>query len=620
MKIIYTCLFALFLIYVIMPSCDREEKIFPPGVVTASVDEITGTTARVGGKITDTGGAEITERGIFWSTSADPESSGTKLQSGSGDGTYYETLSGLTSGRKYYIKAYAVNTAGISYGEETFFTTQISMPEVTTSGVTELTTTTAKVGGNVISDGGFEITDRGIYWGIEPNPRLKGSKVAAGSGSGEFSVTLTGLNRDYTYHVVAYATNIKGTSYGSEISFSTEPGLATVVTSAVFNITPYAATAGGNISANGGAEVTERGIYWGRSANPVSSGMKLAIGTGSGNFAATIDTLRPSVTYYVRAYAENSVGFAYGEEKSFKTPGKPPKLDKVYYSDLKPNELTFNMQVDTCILITSLVIEYGTTTSYGNSSAIVNIPVTKRDTVITVDVDGLAQLTYYHYRIRLENDLGTFLSDDKEFRTVITGITGTVYDYENNSYETIGIEYQEWMTKNLRSVRYNDGTKIPLVRPDSVWVKLTTAAYCWYENDSTGNCNTYGALYNWYAVNNGNLCPSGWRVPSNADVTKLVNYVGGAGTAGKLLKEPGNTYWNAPNVDSTDFYGFSARGGGKRSESGIDDFKKVEGNWWTSDEYSTLNASFFNILFNYGNLFQAYYNKKTGMSVRCVRE
>ena len=109
-------------------------------------------------------------------------------------------------------------------------------------------------------------------------------------------------------------------------------------------------------------------------------------------------------------------------------------------------------------------------------------------------------------------------------------------------------------------------------------------------------------------------------MPSNADVTKLVNYVGGAGNAGKLLKEQGNTYWNVPNVDSTDFYGFSARGGGKRSESGIDDFKKVEGNWWTSDEYSTLNASFFNILFNYSNLFQAYYNKKTGMSVRCVRE
>ncbi len=446
MKMIYISLFALFLISLIMPSCDREEKTFPPGVITASVDEITGTTARVGGKITDNGGAEITERGVFWSTTNDSESSGTKLQSGTGDGTYYETLSGLTPGRKYYVKAYAINTAGISYGEETFFTTQISMPEVTTSGVTELTSTTAKVGGNVISDGGFEITERGIYWGIEPNPRLKGSKVAAGSGSGEFSTTLTGLNRDNTYYVVAYATNIKGTSYGSEISFSTEPGLATVVTSAVLNITPYAATTGGNISANGGAEVTDRGIYWGRSVNPVSTGMKLAIGTGTGNFAVTIDTLSPAVTYYVRAYAENSVGIAYGEEKSFKTPGRPPKLDRVYYSDLKPNEIALKIQVDTCILITSLVVEYGTTTSYGNSSAIVNIPVTKRDTVITVDIDGLAQLTYYHYRIRLENDLGIVLSDDKEFRTVITGITGTVYDNENNSYKTIGIGYQEWMT------------------------------------------------------------------------------------------------------------------------------------------------------------------------------
>ena len=619
MKTVYINLFALFLIFSVLPSCDREEKSYPPGIITASVDEITGTSARVGGKIIDNGGAEITDRGVYWSNSADPESSGTKLQSGSVKETFYENLSGLIPGRKYYVKAYAVNTAGISYGEETFFTTQISMPEVTTSAVSELTTTTAKVGGNVITDGGFEITERGIYWGIEPNPRLKGSKVTAGSGSGEFSTTLTGLSRDYMYYFVAYATNIKGTSYGSEISFSTEPGLATIVTSTVFGITPHTATAGGNISANGGAEVTDRGIFWGRSANPVSSGMRLTLGTGSGNFNVKIDTLRPAVTYYVRAYAENSAGMAYGEEKSFKTPGKPPKLDKAYYSDLTPHEITFNLQVDTCSLVTSLFVEYGTTTSYGNSSATVNIPVTKGDTVITIDIDGLDLLTYYHYRVRLENELGIMISADNEFRTVLTGITGTVYDFENNSYETIGIGYQEWMTRNLRSVRYNDGTKIPLVRPDSVWVKLTSSAYCWYENDSAGNCNTYGALYNWYAVHNGNLCPSGWRVPSNEDVTKLVNYIGGAGTAGKLLKEPGNTYWNSPNVDSTDFYGFSAYGGGKRSESGIDDFKKVEGNWWTSNEYSTLNASFFNILFNYSNLFQAYYNKKTGMSVRCVR-
>jgi uncharacterized protein (TIGR02145 family) len=620
MKTIYIGFFTLFLTTVIFIACNKEEKIFPPGVITASVDEITGTSARVGGKVIDNGGAEITERGIFWGLSTSPESSGIKLQSGSGDGTYYEVLSGLSPGIKYYVKAYAINPVGTAYGEETFFTTQINMPVVTTSGVSDLTSTSAKVGGNVTSDGGFEVTARGIFWGTAPEPRLTGSKVVIGSGSGEFSTAITGLNRENMYYVVAFATNIKGTSYGNEMSFSTEPGLATVVTSTVLNITPYAAKVGGNISSNGGAEVTQRGLYWGRSANPVTTGMKIELGAGNGNFAETIDTLNPAVTYYVRAYATNNVGTALGEEKSFHTRGKMPKIDKVYVSDLTPAGAKLNVQVDTCDLISFLIVEYGSTSSYGSSSETVNIPLTKRDTVITVNINGLAPLTNYHYRISLENDLGIVYSDDKEFRTVITGITGIVYDYENIPYETIGIGYQEWMTKNLRSVRYNDGTKIPLVRPDSVWVKLTTAAYCWYENDSTGNCNIYGALYNWYAVNNGNLCPSGWRVPTNSDVIKLVNYIGGAGSAGKLLKEQGNTYWNVPNVDSTDFYGFSARGGGKRSESGIDDFKKVEGNWWTSNEYSTLNASFFNILFNYSNLFQAYYNKRTGMSVRCVRE
>ncbi|MBN1108122.1 MAG: fibrobacter succinogenes major paralogous domain-containing protein, partial [Bacteroidales bacterium] len=128
------------------------------------------------------------------------------------------------------------------------------------------------------------------------------------------------------------------------------------------------------------------------------------------------------------------------------------------------------------------------------------------------------------------------------------------------------------------------------------------------------------ALYNWYAVQSGKLCPLGWRVPTIEDVQELVSYAGGAGIAGKVLKEPGTVYWKSPNSDSTDVYGFSARGGGKRSEKGIDDFQKVEGTWWISEEYSIANASYFNILFNYSNLFVAYYNKKTGMSVRCVKD
>jgi len=602
-------------------SCDKEEKIDPPHVETASVDEIYNTSARVGGRVTDNGGAEITDRGVYWGTSTNPEESGTKLQSGTGDGEFYETLSDLSSGVKYYVTAYAVNSAGTTYGNETFFTTQISLPTVITSPVTEYTSTSATVGGSVTDNGGFEITVRGIYWGTEPNPRLTGTRVEMGSGDGDFSQTFTELNRSITYYVIAFATNIKGTSYGSEISFSTEPELPIVITATILDITPYSVTAGGVVSSSGGSDVTERGIYWGTTAAPVTTGTKLVIDSGTGIFADTLDNLTPGTTYYVTAYAINSIGTAYGEEKSFLTIGEEPIIDVILdYQDLTTNSVVLSGVIAPGELSTTVTYEVGLTTSYGTSVEADESPLTEKDTV-SVTITGLTPNTLYHYRIVAANDLGTVYSADSTFTTVITGIQSTVTDSEGNIYNTIGIGYQEWMTGNLKSVVYRNGTdSIPLAESDSLWGTMTTPAYCWYAGDSAANYDPYGALYNWYAVNTGNLCPAGWHVPTNDDINELVNYVGGSGAAGGLLKETGTVHWNSPNTGAKDKYGFTARGGGKRSDEGVFDFVKVEANWWTSTEYSTLNASYFNILFNYGNSFQAYLSKKTGMSVRCVKD
>jgi len=260
------------------------------------------------------------------------------------------------------------------------------------------------------------------------------------------------------------------------------------------------------------------------------------------------------------------------------------------------------------------------TGSYGTSVEADESPLTEKDTV-SGTIAGLTSNTLYHYRIKAENDLGIVYSTDSTFRTVITGITGTVTDSEGIIYNTIGIGYQTWMTVNLKGIIYRNGTdSIPLVESDSLWGTLTTPAYCWYAGDSAANYNTYGALYNWHAVKTGNLCPTGWHVPTNDDVTVLVNYVGGSGVAGGLLKETGTVHWNSPNAGATDKYGFTARGAGKRAADGVFDFLKVEGNWWTATDYSTINASYFNIMFNYANSFQAYLNKKTGMSVRCIKD
>lgn len=621
MKTKYINIAILPLIFISVISCEKEEKIDPPHVETASVDEIYNTSARVGGRVTDNGGAEITDRGVYWGTSENPEESGTKLSCGTGDGAFYEDLTGLVSGSKYYVTAYAINSAGTSYGNVTFFTTQISLPTVTTSSVTEYTSTSATIGGSVTDDGGYEITVRGVYWGTEPNPRLTGTRLEMGNGDGDFSQTIDELSRSITYYVIAFATNIKGTSYGSEISFSTEPQLATVITATVLDITPYSATAGGVISSDGGSEVTERGIYWGTTPDPVSTGTKLVLESGTGNYADTLENLNPATTYYVTAYAVNGIGTAYGEEKSFTTPGKEPVIDEMLdYKNLTTTGVVLSGIVTPGELSTTVTFEIGLTTSYGTSVEADESPLTEQDTV-TATITGLTPNTLYHYRIVADNDLGTVYSADSTIRTVITGIQSTVTDSEGNIYNTIGIGYQEWMTSNLKSVVYRNGTdSIPLIENDSLWATLTTPAYCWYANDSTASYESYGALYNWNAVNTGNLCPSGWHVPTNDDITELVNYVGGSGKAGGVLKETGTAHWNSPNTAATNEYGFKARGGGKRDDEGIFDFVKVEGNWWTSTEYSTLNGSYFNILFNYSNSFQAYLKKKTGMSVRCIKD
>jgi uncharacterized protein (TIGR02145 family) len=620
MKKGFACSVILSIILFAFYACEKEAKVTLPIVSTASVDFIYNTSARVGGLVSDDGGAEISDRGVYWGTSTGPESSGTKLQIGTGTGIFHDSLTGLIAGTKYYVKAYATNSLGTAYGDETFFTTQISLPTITTSAVTELTATSARVGGVISDSGGYAVSHRGVYWGTDPNPQLTGTKLEMGSGSGAFSQTLSGLSRAVLYYVTAYATNIKGTAYGNEISFTTEPELPVVATSAVIEIQAYSARVGGNVSSDGGSAVTERGLYWGASPDPQSTGTQLVLGSGEGIFTDTLENLDAGTTYYVKAYATNGLGTSYGEELDWTTLGEEPAATTLGYSDLTAGSVTLYGLVSARELSTTVEFEYGTTTAYGSTVTATNSPVTEEDDSVSADISGLSPETEYHFRVKATNDLGTVYSEDSTFTTVITGITGTVQDIESNTYQTIGIGYQQWMTSNLKTRKYNDGSAIPLITSDSAWSVINTDAYCWYENDSSGYHNTYGVLYNWPAVNTGKLCPTGWHVPTDADFTELVEYLGGAGQAGGLLKETGTTHWNSPNTDASDQYGFTALGGGKRMDNGSFDFVKVEGNWWSSTNYSTLTANYMYLIFNFSNSFQAFTNKKYGMSVRCVKD
>ncbi len=170
----------------------------------------------------------------------------------------------------------------------------------------------------------------------------------------------------------------------------------------------------------------------------------------------------------------------------------------------------------------------------------------------------------------------------------------TVSDIDGNVYKTEIIGDQEWFAENLKTTRYNDGAAIPHVTDDRQWSNLSTGAYCWHDNDRN-NGKIYGALYNWYAVNTGRICPDGWRVPTDEDWTTLVNYLGGEGIAGGILKatgalEAGDGLWDDPNYGATNETGFSALPGGLCWSLGSFGNIGNYGYWWSATEYSAAHA------------------------------
>lgn len=303
-------------------SCSNDEDVvIKAELTTSAVTSITQTGGASGGNISSNGGGDITARGVVWSTSQNPTINDNLTVDGTGTGNFTSSLSNLSRGTKYFVRAYATNSAGTAYGNEVNFTTDnIELATVTTTDVIEITQTTAISGGNVTSDGGGSVTARGVVWGISQNPTINDNLTVDGTGTGSFTSDLSSLNPATTYFVRAYATNNTGTVYGNEVSFTTDDIQSAIVTTIdVTEITQTTAMAGGDITSDGGSEVTARGVVWSTLQNPTINDNLTEEGSGSGNFTSNLSGLSTATTYFVRAYATNSAGTAYGDEVSFTT-------------------------------------------------------------------------------------------------------------------------------------------------------------------------------------------------------------------------------------------------------------------------------------------------------------
>jgi uncharacterized protein (TIGR02145 family) len=402
------------------------------------------------------------------------------------------------------------------------------IPTVTTSSATGITTNSATLGGDVTLGGGSTVTSRGVAYGLTSNPTTSGTITTDGSGVGTYVSTLIGLTPSTTYYVRAYATNGVGTAYGNEVTFSTTAArLATVTTTAVSSVTSSSATTGGNVTTDGGAAVTARGVAYGTTVSPTIPGTNTSNGTGTGAFTSQLTGLTASTTYYVRAYATNGVGTAYGNEISFST-----------------------------------------NTSNGFSSC------------------------------------------------------GGVTDVDGNSYQTVQIGTQCWTQSNLKVSKYRNGDNIPTGLSNSAWQNTTAGAYAIYDNNPV-NDGLYGKLYNHYAVmDNRGLCPTGWHVPTDGEWTTLETYLGGSSVAGGALKstttQPTPGGWASPNVGATNSSGFSAGPGGVRFNG---DFYLVGGGgYWWSSSLSGANAWNRGLVYDSVGINQGFLNRDIGISVRCLRD
>lgn len=302
--------------------------------------------------------------------------------------------------------------------------------------------------------------------------------------------------------------------------------LTTVTTKPVTELSTITATSGGIITNDGGVPIISKGVCWNTSFNPTVEDSKTNEGGGSGSFTSYITELKPNSFYYLRAYATNSTGTAYGNQMNFTT-----------------------------------------------------------------------------------------LCDDK---------TCTVRDVEGNIYNTVNIGTQIWMKENLKTTKFSNGTDIPLVTSDFYWYLMTTPGYCWYGNN-VNNKVTYGALYNWYAMDvqqngNRNVCPSGWHVPTDAEWSILMTYLGGESVAVGKLKETGTFHWQLPNSDATDEIGFTALPGGVRDYDGMFFGIGSYGCWWSATEFVTGGAWSRYMGYDGSGGYRHGNFENDGFSVRCVKD
>jgi len=342
------------------------------------------------------------------------------------------------------------------------------LPVITTTAASSITSNSVVSGGNITFDGNDPIISRGICWNTTGNPTIADSKttdgsgkgIFDGSGKGIFSSSIYELTPGTTYYICAYATNSVGTAYGNVITFKTTATKPTISTVAVTEITANSATSGGNISNDGGATVSVRGVCWSTNPNPTTDHLKTTDGAGPGTFSSALTNLTSGTIYYVRAYATNNMGTSYGNEVSFNT----PSIYVSFISDAKKSVVS----TDTYVHFSTTVPAISAPNDFNLISD--NSVVTDLDDLVlaTSTKDGILEKTFAAYGLGL---IGT----DYKFEFSLPAYLGSDGVTNQNSFVTLdGVTNILTVNQGTSSI---DSTPLVLVKLKSIDGNLLAEAY-----------------------------------------------------------------------------------------------------------------------------------------------
>lgn len=389
-------------------------------------------TIECGGSVKSDGGSPILQKGICWSTDANPDVNGPHTEEGPGLGNMMSTLTNLEASTTYYLYAYATNAKGTFYSTPIDVTTKSGITELTTKEPYNITTNSARSGGNILKDNGLNVVKRGVCWSSSPEPTVYNHTTEDGSGLGEYISKIEGLTAGRKYYVRAYAINKDGNAYyGEQQEFTTLDGVPNM---GITKIEPQMTTANIRYGVwdDNGLAITEHGLCWSSTAAQPTlencDGHKMGgEGTSTSSFSVVIDGLAQGQHYYIRVYAKNVNGTFYSSQEAafseFNThSGEPVIMNLRMESITTVNAECYAYVGDDSGFITieekglcwgtshNPTMEGGGYASSGSGEG-----------TVYAHMSGLSPETVYYVRVYVRYNRSVFYSDEISFWTPCTG-------------------------------------------------------------------------------------------------------------------------------------------------------------------------------------------------------